>query len=106
MDTYISTTKSSPDCPAQIKLSLDYVDNAFKNKDTKKQEFDEVMTIFGGTGVRPDEFMYYLADIWSDKVQYGQRTDLCTFVATLKDMDIIDQLKEWRKLADIRNLNA
>jgi len=32
------------------------------------------------SGMRNDDFMFYLADIFVEAVQYGNRSDLCDFL--------------------------
>lgn len=40
--------------------------------------------------MHPGEFMFYLADIFTIKVQYGGRTDLCKLMNDIAEDEITD----------------
>ncbi len=48
--------------------------------DGQENEIDTVLVGTGAENINTDDFMYYLADIPSGFVQYGNRTALCAFV--------------------------
>jgi hypothetical protein len=43
--------------------------------------------------------MSFFADVPSEKVQYGKRTDLCNFVNSTMNKTFHDQLLDWKQYA-------
>jgi hypothetical protein len=55
---------------------------------------NHVMKIMGvdePNSMRIDDFMYYVADIFVENVQYGKRTELCDNMVKIDAMPNIDQ---------------
>ena len=46
--------------------------------------------LYGVSGMRSDDFMFYLADIIVESVQYGNRSNLCETFADMESDDIAD----------------
>lgn len=91
---YTSTSKSGEDCPAIIKSHYEFLEEAYTNEDY----LEEVCKAFGisiedcSSLTDKPEFFFYVADIYTIGVQYGNRTGLCDMLIDNKDEEMITQL--------------
>jgi hypothetical protein len=46
--------------------------------------------------MRYDEFMFFVADIFTIGIQYGKRTDLCSRLEKLQNETFLNQLRALR----------
>jgi len=85
MDIYLSTNKSSPECPKRISLMTSDIERKLKfggdqlRLDTFNNITNRTITT---TSDLPNlgDFMWYISDIFTMGVQYGGRVEMCNFL--------------------------
>jgi hypothetical protein len=100
LDIYTATSRSSVACANQIKAIIDYIDQALKgNLPADKVAY--VKQLFGiPADLDNGDFSYYLADIFSGKIQYGARESLCNVLNSIHTSPIVTQLPVIKQIAD------
>jgi hypothetical protein len=87
LDIYQATSRSGPDCPAQIKKITDHLEQAVSGK-LNQTDLDYVWSVFGNKNVDNGDFMFYIADIFTIGVQYGGRSGLCSILESIQTSSI------------------
>ncbi|CAI2368494.1 unnamed protein product [Moneuplotes crassus] len=89
---YESSNRSSDTCTRAIQgLNLEY-DKRIQNKD--KKGVKEIKDLFGASAMHDGDFAFYFIDIIVGKIQYGSRTELCTFLESISELSVIDQYRQ------------
>ena len=100
LDIYTATGRSGSLCSIQIKAIVDYMDQVLKNN-LPQEKVKYVKNLFNITDdLDNGDFMYYFADIFAGKVQYGQRQAVCDVLNSIHTFQILDQLPVVKQLAD------
>jgi hypothetical protein len=77
-----------------------FVDSALRGN-LPANETAYVKQVFKITdGLDNGDFMYYLADIFAGKVQYGKRQSLCNMLMSVQSFSPLDQLPVVKQIAD------
>jgi hypothetical protein len=84
-DIYLSTNKSSPECPKNINLITSDIERKLKyGNDSLKLETFNTITNQALTNVAEipniGDVMWYISDIFTMGVQYGGRVEMCNFL--------------------------
>jgi len=84
---YTSMSKSGEDCPNQVTEQYTWIEKQF----AANENIDEICNIFGIDPLKLNkkDFFWFLSDIYTMGVQYGDRTKLCDMLIVNKDNDIL-----------------
>lgn len=84
---YLSTSKSGPECPATIQNLTQFYEYQLYNTTPDVQQ--EFKAKFGENALKlsNDELLWFIADSFVTKVQYGGRVELCTFLSNNTNFD-------------------
>jgi len=74
-----SVLKSGPLCESRIQALLKEIQEIWNEND------DQVKAWYRAPFLEWDDFMFFFADIFVEAVQYGHRTQLCSFLETIVD---------------------
>eukprot|EP00349_Pseudokeronopsis_sp_Brazil_P011326 CAMPEP_0202977554 /NCGR_PEP_ID=MMETSP1396-20130829/84311_1 /ASSEMBLY_ACC=CAM_ASM_000872 /TAXON_ID= /ORGANISM="Pseudokeronopsis sp., Strain Brazil" /LENGTH=227 /DNA_ID=CAMNT_0049716311 /DNA_START=322 /DNA_END=1005 /DNA_ORIENTATION=+ len=79
LDIYQATSRSGEYCPTKIQEIVSYIDGVFEDasEGSRLDEYQMVHETFGTVGMRDDEFMFFLADIFTgiEDASEGSRLD-------------------------------
>ena len=92
---YNSTMRSNQTWTKVIQNMTMYYDQLIDQKDHIK--LDEIKKLFGAVLTDNGDFAFYLADLFVGPIQYGNRTQLCSFLQTIINSSPFDKIS---KLAD------
>ena len=102
---YTSMSKSGATCPSQVVAQYTYIEEQF----AQGTNIDEICTIFNidPTQLNQKDFFWFLSDIYTTGVQYGDRTNLCAMLQGQYDqnMPMLDQLTEVAAYGKAKGLN-
>ncbi|CAI2368291.1 unnamed protein product [Moneuplotes crassus] len=85
-----STSRSDAHtCTETIQSMTEYLDELLSGQDSTVLE--EVKAAFKANTLTNGDFAFYIADIFVGEVQYGKRTRLCEFLATLVELEDIEK---------------
>ena len=102
LDIYQATLRSGPECPAAIQAMTAFLDAAL---DKGGADLAYVKQVFGFDKIDFGDFMFYIADIFTESVQYGGREDLCNVLASLQGTDMKQQLPVLRQYGSQKGVN-
>ena len=87
---FTSLSKSGDLCPAQVVAQYTFIEQQFA-QDTN---INEICAIFGidPTKLNKKDFFWYLSDIYTTGVQYGDRTNLCSMLMGQAELGMMEQL--------------
>lgn len=90
LSLYQSAALSGEFCPETVRSHYTYIEEAF----TTDAGTAEICKIFGidEKDLQKDDFFFYLADIYTISIQYGDRTGLCDKLASILDLSMDEQL--------------
>jgi hypothetical protein len=83
LQVYTSLSKSGEECPNKNQELMEYVSTqAVLYNNGESNAITDILAGTDAEGMLSSDFMNYMADIPAGKVQYGQRTTYCDFLAT------------------------
>jgi len=84
-------SKSGDECPSSVIRHYTWIEEQF----AANENIDEICRIFEiePSMLNQKDFFWYLSDIYTMGVQYGDRTNLCQMLIENKDNDILTQLQ-------------
>lgn len=83
---YTSMSKSGEECPAQVIKQYTWIEEQF----AAGQNVQEICDIFSidKASLNEKDFFWFLSDIYTTAVQYGNRTGLCSLLMSHMDEDM------------------
>lgn len=81
-----------------VKRTLDFAERTVlpAMQGGPEDQAQEIMQLFGyeeTRGMKYDEFLYFLADMFVMQVQYGHRTEFCTKMEAEPELDDLDLMR-------------
>lgn len=92
LDIYTATQKSGDLCPAVIQQHYKFIEQAFETNEQMTADICDIFEI-PVDHLNKHDFFFYLADIYTLGVQYGNRTYLCDFLMENSGYDMLTQLR-------------
>lgn len=84
-------SKSGEDCPAAVIAQYTWIEEQFALGENIQEICD--MFLIDCDSLNQKDFFWFLSDIYTTAVQYGNRTGLCDLLIGNKDLSIEDQLQ-------------
>lgn len=89
---YNSTMRSSESCTNTIQSMTKAFDSAVENNDLPTLK--EIKKYFEAQNLENGDFAFFLADLFVGPIQYGNRTELCTFVESIANLEIMQKFQK------------
>lgn len=74
--------KSGQNCVDAIKNFTTFIENAVTGK-SSQSDLDIVHSVFNNSGIDNGDFMFFIADIFTEGIQYGGRSEMCNLLSSI-----------------------